>query len=249
MERGGLFAVYCIAAVLSGFFICVLIHETGHLIGGLFSGYRFSSFEIMGIRVIRSGKGLRLGIRKSKCIGQCVMYSEDFRNNASALILGGIAANIIAALISGLILAFRVKNFLYGTDPGRFETKALGFTVAGITVAVFNIFAVICNLVPCSRTNDGSTFIDARKSYLHTEAYNRIMYIYAKLNEGFGFEEIDGMVFDLPDMPLSSLSAELAFYRYLHSRSEGVLKESMEIKRLERFAPGLVEGDWKFESS
>lgn len=245
MMTGLRFIFYVHLAVLMGFcfFVCVAIHEIGHLIAGFLSGYKFSSFEIMGLYIVRSRKGLKFGIRKIECIGQCVMYSNDFRKQAMFLILGGILANIMAAAISAVILVFAISG-MTDTTGTEFMKNGNGFHLLILSILfIFNTAAAICNTVPYSSTNDGSTFADARKSFLHTEAYNRIMFIYAGLNKGYGFEEIDGKVFELPDMLFSSLSAELAAYRVVHYRGKGVGQEKNAMMRLERFTPELIDPD------
>ena len=50
------------------------------------------------------------------------------------------------------------------------------------------------------------------------EAYNRLMMIYRELNLGKDICSIDPGLFEHPDMPLSPLSAELAYYRSLRKR-------------------------------
>ena len=221
------------------FTLCVTVHELGHLIGGLLSGYRFSSFEIMGIYVIRSGEKTKFSIRKKACLGQCIMYTENFRTNAALLILGGVIANAVWAVVSTLILVLCLSKYTVNALPEisrlrDWHMAALFFS------SIFNTMAVICNMVSDNPANDGNTFADAVKSSFHTEAYNRIMCIYAKLNEGRDIKEIDPRLFDLPDMFLSSLSAELAYFRYLNLKGKDIKKEKMAIKRLEKFASGLI---------
>ena len=236
------FLAYYLPLTALCFILSIAIHEMGHLTGGLLCGYRFSSFEIMGVFVIRTGGRLKFGIRKKTCLGQCVMYTDNFRTNAVLLILGGVIANGILSAVSALLFAVCLMEE-YTADAAMeiFMPKSCHMEVFFLLLFILNTMAVICNVISDDPANDGNTYADAAKSSLHTEAYNRIMCIYAKLNEGCDIREIDGRLFDLPDMFLSSLSAELAFFRFMHLRGQDIVQENIEIKRLEKFAPGLID--------
>ena len=247
MKTGCYFIFFVYSAVLMGvcFFLCVTIHELGHLLAGVLSGYRFSSFEIMGLYLVRTREGLKFGIRKTDCIGQCVMYSENFRKQALFLILGGILANTAAAAASAFILLSKIGGKIDAAGFELLECENDCNLPIYFVLFIFNMAAVICNMLPDNSTNDGSTFADARKSFLHTEAYNRIMFIYAGINEGYEFEEIDGEVFELPDMLFSSLSAELAAYRVMHHRGKDDGQEKNAMRRLEKYSPELIDPHFK----
>ncbi len=201
--------IRCIIAFSACFTISliinIIIHETGHLMFGAVSGYRFSSIECFGMVCVRTGKGLKLRFSKEPCIGQCIMYPENSDADGTMLIIGGIAANMLVSAMS-LGLVFTQVNY----------TLKAFFTVS----AVVGLITAMSNLIPYNGTNDGSTFFDARKSFLHMEAYNRLMMIYRELNLGKDICSIDPGLFEHPDMPLSPLSAELAYYRNLRKRPD-----------------------------
>ena len=201
--------IRCIIVISACFTISlimnIIIHETGHLVFGAMSGYRFSSIECFGMICVRSGKGLKLRFTKEPCIGQCIMYPENTRADGTMLIIGGVTANLLASTVSlGLVFA-QINHLL----------KAF-FTIS----AVVGLVTAISNSIPYNGTNDGSTFLDARKSFLHMEAYNRLLMIYRELDLGKDICSIDQGLFEHPDMPLSPLSAELAYYRSLRKRPD-----------------------------
>lgn len=83
------------------------LHETGHLLGGLCSGYKLVFFQVGPLRLVSSGDGkLSLRIRWERC-GQCVMAPESLwriryvRYNA-----GGILANLLVC--TGALLLCRL---------------------------------------------------------------------------------------------------------------------------------------------
>ena len=50
-------------SLLVSFFLQIIIHEAGHLVMGLFSGYRFVSFRIMNLLITKNTKG-KLQVKK-----------------------------------------------------------------------------------------------------------------------------------------------------------------------------------------
>lgn len=100
-------------------YVCMLIqtviHEAGHLVFGLLSGYRFSSFRIGSMMWLRdpvSGKILRKKMSLAGTAGQCLMSPPDLVEGKMPVLLfnmGGSLANVIAAGIF-LGLFFLTKN-------------------------------------------------------------------------------------------------------------------------------------------
>ncbi|MCR5323593.1 MAG: M50 family metallopeptidase [Lachnospiraceae bacterium] len=232
--------LYCFPLSALSFLLCVMIHEFGHFVGGTLSGYKLSSFEIMGLCVIKGDDGFKIRIRKKACLGQCVMFTPDLQRKATLLMIGGVLANLAVALFCTLMLLLCLKAQVDTPGFVQLQMNSLLFIMFLSISLIMNTAAVICNMIPGNPTNDGSTFADARKSVLHTEAYNRIMCIYARLNEGYEWKDIEHDLFDMPDMYLSSLSAELACYRFLHFRELKNGEKDTALKRLERFAPGFM---------
>jgi hypothetical protein len=100
-----------IPALCVAFFLQVVIHESGHLIGGLLSGYRFLSFRVGSLMWIREGDGLRF---KRMSIagtgGQCLMSPPEMVNGKMPFVLynlaGSLANLIFGLLFFGLCLPF-----------------------------------------------------------------------------------------------------------------------------------------------
>ncbi|MCR5263251.1 MAG: hypothetical protein K6D94_05210 [Clostridiales bacterium] len=92
-------------AVYAGFFIHTVLHEGGHLIFGLLTGYGFVSFRV-GSFVIMSGGGKLRTARYTVAgtAGQCLLSPPKRKPDGGypyiAYNLGGIAVNVILAVIS-----------------------------------------------------------------------------------------------------------------------------------------------------
>ena len=81
----------------------MVIHEAGHLVCGLASGYRFSSFRIMNLMWVKENEKIKF--KRFSLVGtggQCLMAPPDLINGKIPVVLynlGGPLMNIITALI------------------------------------------------------------------------------------------------------------------------------------------------------
>ena len=88
--------------IILGTVLSVPIHESGHLAGGLLTGYKFVSFRIAGVKLVRDCTDFRLKKGSLTPIGQCIMTSDRMDRSPVLLILGGIAANLIDRRFLGI---------------------------------------------------------------------------------------------------------------------------------------------------
>ncbi|MDE6412613.1 MAG: M50 family metallopeptidase, partial [Eubacterium sp.] len=83
-------------------FIQIIIHEAGHLIFGLLTGYKFRSFRIFNLMFIKEAERIRLKkLSLAGTAGQCLMAPPDMQNGKMPVILynlGGVITNIITGL-------------------------------------------------------------------------------------------------------------------------------------------------------
>ena len=105
---------YLILFVFCGFcfsfFISVLVHELGHLIGGLSARFKFYSFSVLIFKFIRINDKVRLRLSFSKNIaGYCQMIpssSENLDKSFYKYVKGSLISSIILLVIS---LAFFIS--------------------------------------------------------------------------------------------------------------------------------------------
>ena len=110
-------AFYIILALIAAERLATVIHEAGHLLMGKLSGYRFVSFRIGPLALVREEGRLRI-IRTGNIAGtggQCIMLppeSEDPEHVPIVLYyLGGGLFNLITAFLSFLL--FFQSDFVY----------------------------------------------------------------------------------------------------------------------------------------
>ena len=127
------------------FILHVIIHEAGHLVFGLLSGYKFISFRVFDFKIIKDENG-KFKIRYERLAGtggQCLMRAPKYIEGEfkyKLYLLGGVTFNLVFSIIFWLIL------------PSYYT---LLFALIGFALAFLN-------LIPMG-FNDGMTFYHASK--------------------------------------------------------------------------------------
>lgn len=195
------------ALCLFSFYIALLfqtvIHEAGHLVFGLLTGYRFLSFRIFSWILVKEDGKLRF--RRYSLAGtggQCLMIPPELQNGSMPVLLynyGGAILNLITAA-----LFFALSFLLPASSFFRLFLHLLALT--GTFVAVTN--GVPLHLGPVD--NDGSNAL----SLLRSREAVRAFWIQLKVNEqvakGVRIKDMPEDWFVLPseeELRTSSLSA------------------------------------------
>lgn len=148
----------------------IIIHETGHLVFGLLSGYRFVSFRIRSFVLVRMNGKLcfkRFSIPGTK--GQCLMSppETDISRQPYALYnLGGVLFNFFA-----VVLSFWLMQLTF------FPWDAFFFFVC-----ITGFFIILLNGIPMKIggiANDGSNFLILRNDEISRKSF----YVQLKTNE------------------------------------------------------------------
>ena len=137
--------IFLFIAGVIAFILQVIVHEAGHLVFGLLSGYKFISFRVFDFKIIKDENG-KLKIRYERLAGtggQCLMRAPEYvegKFKYRLYLLGGVIFNIVFSIVSWLIL------------PSYYT---LLFALIGFALAFLN-------LIPMG-FNDGMTFYHASK--------------------------------------------------------------------------------------
>ena len=127
------------------FILHIIVHEAGHLVFGLLSGYKFVSFRVFDFKIIKDENG-KLNFRYEKIAGtggQCLMRASEYiegKFKYKLYLLGGVTFNLLFSIVFWLIL------------PSYYT---LLFALIGFALAFLN-------LIPMG-FNDGMTFYHASK--------------------------------------------------------------------------------------
>lgn len=109
-SKGMLIAQFILvfAALYAFFFAELILHEAGHLLFGLMTGWRFVSFRIGSVLWLRgpNGRITRSKFSLAGTAGQCLMAPPPWREEGFPCVLynlGGVIVNLATAVVCGLL--------------------------------------------------------------------------------------------------------------------------------------------------
>ena len=152
--------------------IQIIIHEAGHLIFGLMTGYRFSSFRIFNLMWVKlDGRVQFKKLNIAGTGGQCLMIPPDLKDGKMPWMLynlGGVIINLITAMSCfGLSFVCPDRSLLW--------TILMISAVIGLAFALMNGLPVKMGPV----NNDGMNALDLSRSVEAVRAF----WIQIRVNE------------------------------------------------------------------
>lgn len=207
-------------------FVQIIVHESGHLIFGLISGYEFVSFRVGSFMFFK--KEGKLQIKRFSLMGtagQCLMAPPKPYNENMPFVLynlGGIIANIIVSIIS-IILFFVMKDY-----------KVL--SILFLFMAILGTFFAITNGLPIHFgpvDNDGSNTLNISKNERAKWSFWLQLEINARISKGLRLKDMPDEWFEIPsneDMKnsLCNTMAVLAFNRAIDDENFQLAREISE---------------------
>lgn len=188
----GLIEIIMITSILIFCFIHVIIHETGHLIGGLLSGYRFISFRIFSFTFVKYKDRYKLKIDKIKGTGgQCIMLPPDnieFSQCPYYLYnIGGILFDMLITIFV-LIIALTLCNHPIISD------LLLTYVVLGVHLSIINYIPLPKQI----SSNDGNNIRAIRHNKSLRQSFLQQLIIYHALLDGKDFHEFTKSELEIP---------------------------------------------------
>lgn len=123
----------------------IILHEGGHLIGGLLSGYRFVSFRILNWTIIKEEGKLRIKhFNIAGTGGQCLLTPPEkpIHNIPVAIYnLGGVMINLLTATLS-LILLITTEELPYPIELFLIFNCIIGFFLGILNGIPFSFGAI-----------------------------------------------------------------------------------------------------------
>ena len=183
--------LWMLIAVLLAFILHIILHEGGHLVAGLLTGYRFVSFRFLNFTLIN--KDGRLQWRNFELAGtggQCLMAPPDKpleQIDTRWYNAGGVLANILIVLLSlVLVWAFDLPHWL---------NELL------IIMAFIGIVTALTNGIPMKLggvANDGYNLLQMEKDLPGKQSFCNILDINARSQEGETYSKMPERLFALP---------------------------------------------------
>ncbi|MBO5070293.1 MAG: M50 family metallopeptidase [Roseburia sp.] len=129
------FLVVLFVLMYVAIFLQIIIHEAGHLIFGLLTGYKFSSFRIMSFMWVKENRKIKFRrLDLAGTGGQCLMAPPEMKSDKLPVVLynlGGSLMNVIAGLV------FLGVYFASGSIP-FLSTVMLMLAIIGFAFAIMN---------------------------------------------------------------------------------------------------------------
>lgn len=207
-------AVFLINFFLMCFYISlsivctIIIHEVGHMLGGLISGYSFVYIKFLGLKLQKDYYGINICKCEKTPIGQCIMSPGTIDMKPYALILGGSVINI---LMGGIVLIISFWCIQIESIFLSISNKFIGISFFLYFFSVVSIILGFYNLFGKSYELDGNTFREVSSDKKSKYAYNSIMQISADFCKGKTWGSFDKSLF-IANSTRTSLLAELTLY-------------------------------------
>lgn len=216
VKIGGTVLLSLVAAVVA-FSLQVILHEGGHLVGGLLSGYRFLSFRLFRWTFIREEGHLRIKrFEVSGTGGQCLMVPPAKPAEEIPYLLyhaGGFGMNLLVALLSALLL------FLVETP--------MVLTLLLIMLAITGLFLFLMNGIPMKVGGMGNDAYNIRALRGDVRVHQCLidqMRVNAGVQQGETASEMPDAWFrtfpDEAELPVFLACSEIMYYSRLMERRQ-----------------------------
>ncbi len=212
-------------------YVQIAVHEAGHLFGGLATGYRFSSYRIGALMLLRADG--RLMLRRLSVAGtggQCLMAPPPMVDGRIPYVLynlGGVLANLAAALGFGALwLAARANVWL--------GPIGLIGALLGLVFALSNGIPLRVGLID----NDGRNALSLGRDPAALRAFRAQMQINAALADGTRLRDMPDEWFAVEDDALhNAMTAAIAVFACNR------LLDAHEFAEADARMAALIDGD------
>ena len=175
--------------------ICILlhivIHELGHMLCGLMTGYKFSSFRILSFMIVKKDDKLQLkSFSIPGTMGQCIMEPPTLINGRMPTVLyflGGSIMNFLTSLVA-IVIMFALKNVQYIPEI------MIYFVVIGILDTLINAIPINSGVL----VNDGYNAVAIRKNDRAIYAFWVQLMIQMMISHGVRLKDMPDEWFEIP---------------------------------------------------
>lgn len=220
-----------------GFLFHILVHESGHLIFGLLSSYKFSSFRVLSFLFVkRNGKIKIERLSVAGTAGQCLMTPEDKDlglSSALVYLLGGGLLNIIVSIA----LMFIHYKYFAGT----------AFTVLSRSVYAVGFYVAITNLIPINFSQiptDGNNCLLLWRDRNAVRILNETLVVQDYITRGYTYTDIPNNFLyfnDKYDYNIPIYTGSLIFYHAYLLEKESYQEAYLLDKKVESNYPNMID--------
>lgn len=215
IDINGLEIILIILLMLLVFFLVILIHEIGHILGGLIMGNEFSMMIVGPLKLQKEDDQYQLTFNRDIAMAGGLALTlpkktEGFKKRRLAVIGGGPLASILLTIVAYLI-------FLATSAPNN---KLLSFFLLGL--GVFSGLAFLMTIIPMKVggfMTDGMQILMTLRNDEKAKQYADFMHLFALENQGVMPKDLPAAFFTKEqDKPIED-SIDLAFQQYLFYRA------------------------------
>ncbi|MBQ6655384.1 MAG: hypothetical protein IJM79_07670 [Erysipelotrichaceae bacterium] len=221
--------VTLIISMAAGAVLQTAVHEAGHLVMGLLTGYRFVSYRIFSLMILKDEDG-RLKLKRLSVpgtLGQCLMAPPDYSDRFPFFLYnaGGVMFNLLTALLfiaSAFLVPFSWLKVLFS-----------GVALSGILMACTNGVPIKGAMAP----NDGMNILEMLVNRSSRYAFWVQMKVNEMLREGMRVGEIESEMLagDSDTYRAGALGASLVVYqenrfmdRHEYQEADAVIEEGIQ---------------------
>lgn len=173
------------------FFFHTIIHEAGHLIFGLLTGYKFSSFRVFSFMWLKENGKLKFKrLSLAGTGGQCLMIPPDMKDGKIPLVLYNLGGSIINAIAGALLLV----GYRLSLGIPFLSALLLIFSVVGFATALMNGIPMRMGTVD----NDGYNAFALSKNDEAVEAFWVQLKIVEQSSKGVRIKDMPAQWFTVP---------------------------------------------------
>ena len=184
---------FCMILILVAYFVQAVIHELGHLVFGLLSGYKFISFRIGSMMFIKENGKLRIKLYNVVGTGgQCLMMPPPWSENLPTVLynFGGCIFNLVSALLFLFAFVFAEKGSFWAMFLGMLTAVGFGNVLMnGIPLQVGGI------------SNDGKNALVLGKNPVALRAFWLQLYVNGLISSGERMRNMPEEWFFMPSGP------------------------------------------------
>lgn len=197
-------------SIFIGYLAQFIVHEFGHLLFGLLTGYKFVSFRVGNAMLIKKNGKFRFANRHLPGTGgQCLMAPPEYHQGDFPFVLynlGGVLLNTLVSLSTLWIVNENLPLFL--------NILLVGFALGGLVVAITNGFPMVVGGIP----NDGHNIQSMQKDNKIKQAFWIQLAVNDALTQGKRPKDIPltDFVIDSPDKLKNPLMTSVQLLKYNH---------------------------------
>ncbi|MBR4019733.1 MAG: hypothetical protein IKI99_00300 [Firmicutes bacterium] len=181
--------IVVILSVVVSIYLHIVLHEGGHLVCGLLSGYKFVSFRVGSLMLMKSnGKYMIKKFNIPGTGGQCLLDppGEEPGNYPMKLYnLGGGLSNFLFSAIATVIVLW--------TDSITVKEVLIPFIILGVALGATNLIPMKVSGI----ANDGYNILSLDKDPVGRKAFWQQMRVNRLSSDGVRLKDMDEGLFDL----------------------------------------------------